>query len=261
MDETEERWLDYAWRVVNCPPAHLRLCENAGGARSGPGRVDGLDLRWPGYLGRNYHESQGILCVGAVHLEVPLAELESNPEGFRSDQTQVEAVRTWLTEGRSSGTDEIFLERMRTAYEGVGGLPRWQRWRRHFRSLVCDHLGMDETKVAWTNLAKCKCAIHLGSTQRAAQANLVRLCQQEFPVRDLVEAIRPVAVLVSVLNAKANGPIVSTWRSASCDPLVFTWQGQSGHDRHNTDPNARKFRDWTPDAAAQIRARMASGRA
>lgn len=190
--------------------------------------MDGLDLRWPGYLGRNYHESQGILCVGAVHVEVPLAELESNPEGFRSDQTQVEAVRTWLTEGRSSGTDEIFLERMRTAYEGVGGLPRWQRWRRHFRSLLCDHLGVDETKVAWPNLAKCKCAIHLGSTQRAPQANLVRLCQQEFPVRDLVEAIRPVAVLVSVLNAKANGPIVSNWRSASCDPLVFTWQGRQG---------------------------------
>lgn len=61
---TEHRWLDYAWSVVNCTPAHRGAREAAGGARPGPGRELGNELRWPGYLGRNYVERRDVLCIG-----------------------------------------------------------------------------------------------------------------------------------------------------------------------------------------------------
>lgn len=62
----EQRWLDHAWRVVDCPVEHRRARERHGGAQPGPDRVDGNELRWPGYLGRDYEPGRGVLYVGAV---------------------------------------------------------------------------------------------------------------------------------------------------------------------------------------------------
>jgi hypothetical protein len=53
---------------------------------------------------------------------------------------------------------------------------------------------MDRTQIAYTNLAKCRVSIDRGARQRAAEAVLTRLCQRDYPMADLVEAIRPVAV-------------------------------------------------------------------
>ncbi len=256
--DVEARWLDYAWDVVDCPDSHRRACEAAGGGIPGPGRVDGNDLRWPGYLGRDYCEGSGVLCVGAVHREAPLAMEATDPIIARTNRELVAGARTWLRAGRSPQSDAAYLERLRSAYEEA--LPRWPRWRRHFRTLVEDYLSMSSTQIAWTNLAKCRVSIDRGAAERASQATLTRLCQRQFPARELVEAIRPAAVLVAVLGARPGGDLVETWHSPRAAPLVFAWQGQSGHDRMNTDPAARRLSEWGPEAAERIKWAMRAGR-
>lgn len=256
LTETERRWLDYAWEVVNCPTGHRRACERAGGARPGQGRVDGNELRWPGYLGRRYGEERGVLCVGAVHREAT-PELERRDRTIgRTNAELATSAREWLAGGRSEPGDSRYLGRVRSAYEEA--LPQWARWQRHYRTLVEDYLGMSSTQIAWSNLAKCRVSIDRGPKQRSAEAALTRLCQSAFPIDRLIEAIRPVVVLVAVLNAKAGGGIVSSWESASCSPIVYTWQGQSGHDRHNTAPGARPLREWAPEMARRVKASFGS---
>jgi hypothetical protein len=76
-------------------------------------------------------------------------------------------------------------------------------------------------------------------------------------MHELVEAIRPVAVLVAVLRAGTDGDLVTRWSSPSCSPLVFSWQGQSGHDRHNTDPEARPLQQWAPEMARVVKRTLA----
>ena len=218
----------------------------------GPGRVDGNEVRWPGYLGRGYQERVGVLCVGAVHREARPEDETGNSVKQRTNAELVNAHRRWAR-GRSPDEDSVYLEAVRRAYEDA--LPHWSRWKRHFLSLVQDHLGMSRTDIAWTNLAKCRVAIHRGNKTRTAWRQLTPLCQQEFsPVGQLVEAIRPGLVLTCVLNAKTGGGIVSSWKSESSSPLVFSWQGQSGHDRHNTDPSRRRLDEWAPDMVAAYKA-------
>lgn len=255
MLTAEERWLDYAWSIVTCPAPHRDECESLGAAVPGPGRVDGNDVRWPGYLGREYREGAGILCVGAVHREARPEDETSDPVIAQTNAELAAAHRRWLRRGRSRRQDQAFIEAVRDAYERA--LPRWSRWNRHFRTLVEDHLGASPTEVAWTNLAKCRVSIHRGATARSAEAALTRLCQRDFaPMSELVEAIRPAIVLTSVLHAGRDGDIVTAWDAPSSSPVVFSWQGQSGHDRHNRDPHARRLSVWAPEAAAAYRARI-----
>ena len=259
MTATEERWLDYAWSVINCPASHRERCEARGGAVPGMGRVDGNEVRWPGYLGRGYRDGVGVLCVGAVHREGSLEDEAGDSVIRRTNAQLVSAHRRWVRCGRSRNEDHVYLEAVRRAYEDA--LPHWDRWKRHFRSLVEDYLGMDRIDIAWANLAKCRVAIHLGNKIRTAEAKLTKLCQQEFsPVSRLIDAIRPAIVLTCVLNAKGGGKIVSSWESESASPLVFSWQGRTGHDRHNTDLNRRKLKKWAPDMVAAYRGRIGSSR-
>ena len=259
MTEIEDRWLDYAWSIVNCPTFHRNRCEALGAAIPGPGRVDGNEVRWPGYLGRDYPEESGILCVAAVHREGSPEDEAGDPVIRRTNAELVDAHRRWVRCGRSSREDRAYLEAVRGAYEHA--LPRWSRWKRHFRPLVEDYLGMRRAEIAWTNLAKCRVAIHRGNRVRTAEAKLTRLCQQEFaPVSELVDRIRPALVLTCVLHARAGGGIVSSWGSQSASPLVHCWQGQSGHDRHNTTIGARKLSEWAPEMVSEYRARIVGDR-
>ena len=249
---TEKRWLDYAWSVADCPERHRKQCEALGAAVPGPGRVDGNEVRWPGYLGRDYAAGAGVLCVAAVHREARPEEEAPGSAISRTNADLVAAHRGWLRRGRSRREDSRFLESVRAAYEEA--LPHWSRWQSHFRTLVQDHLGMSTSGIAWTNLAKCRVAIHRGN--REAEADLTSFCQRDLaPVSELVEAIRPALVLVSVLNAKPGGKIVSSWDSPSASPPVFSWQGRTGHDRHNTHPDRRRLGEWAPDMAAAYRDR------
>ena len=254
MNKTEQSWLDYAWRVVNCSEPHLSACINAGAAVPGSGRVDGNDIRLPGYLGRSYQPG-GILCVAAVSREPSLEHQEKNPANARTDATLFKLTRKWIKDGRSRTSDERYLNSVRSYYEDA--LPTWDRWRRHFRTLVEEYLEMGVSDVAYTNLAKCRVSIDQGAQVRRAEATLTRLCQREFiPMRRIVDIVEPVVILVAVLNAGRNGDIVESWDGQRCSPLVYAWQGQSGHDRHNTDPRARKLHDWAPDMAKEVRRRL-----
>lgn len=123
-----------------------------------------------------------------------------------------EGARSWLASDRSPQADARYLERLRSAYEHA--LPRWPRWQRRFRTLIEDHLGMSPREIAWRNLAKCRVSIDRGSRVRAAERELTRLCQRAFPTAQLVEAIRPAAVLVAVLAGRDGGDIVATWALA-----------------------------------------------
>lgn len=252
--EVEDRWLEYAWAVLNTPDRHRAECIAGGGAVPGPGRVDGNELRWPGYLGARYEPGRSVLCVGAVHREATL-ELHADPVIASTDREFIDVARAWLRSGRSAASDAEYLDGLRAAY--VRALPSWSRWKRHFRPLVEDYLGMDRTQIAWANLAKCRVSIDRGSKQRAAEGVLTPMCQRQYPMADLVEASRPVAVLVAVLQARPGGDIVRSWSSQTCSPVVYTWQGQSGHDRHNTAPGARPLRQWAPEMAEQVRAAAA----
>lgn len=257
VTETERRWLDYAWTVVAAPEEHRAACVANGGAVPGPGRVDGNEVRWPGYLGKNYEPGRSVLCVGAVHREATAELVAGDPVIADTNRELVDVSRRWLGRGRSAENDHQYLDGLRSAY--VRALPSWSRWKRHFRPLVEDYLEMDRTQIAYANLAKCRVSIDRGARQRAAEAVLTRLCQRAYPMADLLDAIRPVAVLVAVLQARPGGDIVTTWSSPAWAPLVYAWQGQSGHDRHNTAPGARPLREWAPEMAAEVRAAQAAG--
>ena len=250
MTEIETKWLDYAWRVVNCPQSHRVACVKAGAAVSGKGRVDGNDLRLPGYLGSNYQQGS-ILCVAAVGRE-PSVEFESkNPQNAATDRKLFELTRKWMKDGRSQESDAEYLKAARLCYEEA--LPLWSRWRRHFRTLVEDYLKMTIADIAYTNLAKCRVPIHQGARPRQAEARLTRLCQSDFiPMREIVDIVRPTAVLVCVLRAGRNGDIVESWDGEHSSPLVYAWQGQSGHDQHNKTKGARRLHEWAPDMALKV---------
>jgi hypothetical protein len=74
----------------------------------------------------------------------------------------------------------------------------------------------------------------------------------------VVDAIEPAAVLCCVLDAEVGGYI--EWSSPRCSPLVFTWFGLTGHDRHNTHPDRRPFKAWASLAAQEIQARRQAAR-
>ncbi len=254
MTGTELLWLDYAWCVVNCPQSHLTACIKAGAAVPGIDRVDGNELRLPGYLGRNYRPG-GILCVAAVGREPSLEDEKKNPENAKRDARLFKLTRKWIEAGRSPENDLQYLQSVRLFYEEA--LPGWRRWRRHFNTLVESYLKMSVSDIAYTNLAKWRVPIHRGQQARQAEARLTRLCQSDFiPIREIVDILRPVAVLVGVLGAGRNGDIVERWDGEHCSPLVYAWQGQSGHDRHNTAKGARPLREWAPDMAQEVRSRL-----
>jgi hypothetical protein len=123
LSEAEGRWLDYAWSVVATPERHRTACTANGGAIPGPGRVEGNDLRWPGYLGEHYRPGRSVLCVGAVHREGTAALQAGDRVIAETDRALVEGAREWLGTGRSAHSDERYLERLRAAY--VRALPSW----------------------------------------------------------------------------------------------------------------------------------------
>ncbi|MBD3233222.1 MAG: hypothetical protein GF315_05815 [candidate division Zixibacteria bacterium] len=249
----ESKWLDYAWSVLNC--SNKQRCYDAGAAKPHPDRNDGNDLCWPGYIGRNYEPGEGILCVGAVHKELSLDALKKDAFIRRNNEDFVNSARQWLQEGRSPGADQAYLSTVRKVYERA--LPTWSRYRSHFRMLIEDYLCMDIAQIAWVNLAKCRVPVDQGTKRRAAQADLTCLCQNEGPaMSNLIEALRPVAVLVAGLKAGQDSDIVPSWDGPNWSPLVFSWQGQFGHDRHNTDPKRRSLKEWAPEMVAEIKAAL-----
>ncbi len=240
MSKMEKRWLDFAWKVVNPPQSHLDACIAAGAAVPGPDRVDGNDLRLPGYLGRNYRTG-GVLCVGAVSREPSREDEAKDRDIARTNANLFETTRKWIKEGRSPESDADYLNSIRPTYEQA--LPSWSIWGRSFRPLVEDYLRKGIADIAYTNLAKCRLPI-----DRATEP-LMRLCERGFiPIRDVVDLVQPTAVLVCVLGAGRSGDIVVSWDSERYSPLVYPFQG-----RNSTDPAGRRRSEWAPEMARKVR--------
>ena len=98
---TESRWLDYAWSVLNVSERHRAQCVAGGAAVPGAGRVDGNELRWPGYLGVDYEPGRCVLCVGAVHREATLELHATDPVIAATDDEPIAGARAWKETGRS----------------------------------------------------------------------------------------------------------------------------------------------------------------
>jgi hypothetical protein len=73
-------------------------------------------------------------------------------------------------------------------------------------------------------------------------------CRRQYPIEDLVSAIRPRVVLSCVLHAVAGGELVARWGIGHSGPLVFTWQGRTGQNAQG-----ERIQDWAPKVAQQVR--------
>jgi hypothetical protein len=129
------------------------------------------------------------------------------------------------------------LAAVRSAYEEA--LPAWNVWK-GFARLVERELSLDVTQIAYANLAKCRVPI-----ERSPDP-LVRLCQRQFPVAQLVDAIQPAVVLTCVLTARRGGPFI--WDSEDARPFVLAWHGRNG-----TDAGGRPMATWVPEAGRTLR--------
>jgi hypothetical protein len=231
--EIKDRWLQYAWEVLRCPPRHVMRCEELGASRPGPGEADGNELRWPGYIGRNFGPEPRVLCVSIAHADPRELQHGQDPRILEVNRRLVATARKWLEGGRLAESDSAYLERTRREYEKA-----WDLWRvlAKFRRLVEDHLGLDRTQVAFGNLAKCRVA---GSMERQ---RLARYCQRWMPASRLVEATAASMVLVSVIQAGTAGSIVGSWDTAEFHPRVFAFHGRRG-----TDSDGRRMEQWTQE--------------
>ncbi len=204
-------------------------------------RGDDSEPRWPGYLGRHYEQGR-VLCLAHVARSADEDREAKRPVLRRTNREIAHACRAWRAAGRTPSTDRDFLEAIRRAYQAQ--LPETDRWKRHFRSLVEDHLGLDRTHVAWANFAKCRVPVDCERDVRP----VMLACRPLYPVEDLVSAIRPRVVLSCVLDAADGGALVASWGSGHTRPLVFTWHGRTGKNLQG-----EPMREWAPRAGRQAR--------
>jgi hypothetical protein len=194
LSRLETAWLEYAREVVE-DGEHHSTCASRGGSDASLGFAP--DVRWPGYLGRDYRRG-GVLWLANVHTSFATAGL-----GPRFAQTADESVRRWR--GRFD-SDETFLDGLRNTYEiglatwTVGGWPR--------RAL--ERLGVPIAAVAYSNAARCQ------ATDTGIE--LQRHCLKRWPVQRLLDLLEPDLVLLTsktTLDATAS----STWR---CPVAAFS---------------------------------------
>lgn len=145
MNDFERQWIDYAWGVVACTPAHAADCRRSGGV----GVADGSDVRFPGFIGPDYEPGRGVLCMGHVHRYLPDRD---DVEGGRLHQIN-DALLTWRTSGRGEDADASFLAESRSAY--MASAPTWDYWNRNYAPLLRE-ARVPLREVAFANVAKCR---------------------------------------------------------------------------------------------------------
>jgi hypothetical protein len=257
----EEAWIAYAHELLDDKDHQVR-CANAGGSPSGvgldpTGSLD-PDLRWPGYLGRDYRAG-GVLCVATVH-----RDFESNGAGPQVRADIVDATRRFRDR---TITDTDYLESVRRGYEA--GLAKW---------IVGGHLGttlrtikVPLTAIAYVNAARCQYPEDRGhlpdpAARKAAKvagdktkAALLKLCWKDFPVTRIIDMLRPRFVLFA--NAPTFfrcEPHLASTRSVAA-ACIHPWQGKAGlllrplTVGNRTYPRGTALELWAPSITAHLK--------
>lgn len=207
-----QQWLAYARRIV-ADENHRAECAALGGSSDDP-ELNGVDLRWPGYLGEDYRIG-GLLCVANIHRGF----LSGGLAGDRAlvDDT-VASTRGWRDR---QVDDDDWLFAVRAMYAKGLANGGWDV-ARHF-AFAYESLGERATSIAYSNTARCQ-------HPTAAPKRLLAICLKRFPLTDLVRLLGPRLVLTS-------SPVAFEHLCGSC-PLVYFHQrygtllGYSGIDQH-----------------------------
>jgi hypothetical protein len=227
LSELERNWLDYARSVVEARPEHLEACAARHG-RSDP--ADGSQtLRWPGYLGARFEHGRGLLLVGQVHRDINSSLERADP---KVNQRYVAATTRWRSR---ESIDAEFLAETRRAYEywfGVWVSPAW----RTFRSIL-EAFGRSVEETAYANLAKCQL-----STDHSPR-KLIRLCQGEYPIGELITMLRPAAAFCAHLDA-SDQPLVNP-RSRTVPVYAFNY-------RSGVNARGERKAEWIPNAVRDV---------
>lgn len=187
----ERAWLVYARSVVQ-NEEHRLACEAAGGSPPNHPGVDASDVRWPGYLGRNYAPG-GVLCVATVHRDFASAGV-----GVAIRDRLVSGTRQWKAGGID---DEAYLAAVRDGYEA--GLRQWTVGNNIGAALQC--IGTDIQSICYVNAARCQYP-EIEPKAPAAEAKrtkaaLVHFCLSTFPIEDLVGLLQAAVVLFTNVAA------------------------------------------------------------
>ena len=190
------------------------------------------------------------MFVGSVHREFHIGRNgKKDPVLLDQERLLVRSNQAWQESGRSTLSDESYLDSTADAYEA--SIPRWPRGGVVMSLLA--KLGDSVDQAAWVNLARCQAPPTVTD-----EALLRQACQRSdvFPVSEVVDALRPSALFVAVLGTvdrttragrfhHGDGTVLdgNEWH-----PLVYVFDG-----RQLTDRNQRKFDVWSAEAAAEIR--------
>jgi hypothetical protein len=153
-----------------------------------------------------------------------------------------QADEAWRASGRSPESNAAFLQAVREHYETE--FPSWDVWT-PFRRLV-EKVNLNVCQVDFANLAKCR--------QRTGPSPdpLIRFCQRDFPMTDVVEAIRPRAVLV----ASSMVALEETLESSGAPLTATRTYGRSAPQR--SERRCRWRREWERKVVAELSSRLRS---
>ncbi len=279
----ENHWLSWAYRVVRMnvdKREHFCWCRdrltkfNAEYSESDP--AGDPTLRWPGYIGKFWKPGCGVLFVGSVH-----ADFTAGGDGSidRSEYVRrlAEANRFWRDNTDPVRTAEAYLRETQRIYAALA--PGWARG-----TVLADVLEslmreLDPATrfqhAAWTNLAHCRAKPGAESTaspeanpKKMSEYPLQLKCSSKngvFPIGELVTAIWPAAILVSV---KLVDPEFGSYRRqyewvidpstlprplGVQDPLIRAFDGSTRTEAGFWQGSPRAV--WVPNAVKEIRSR------
>ena len=224
VNDVERRWLDYAWGVVACPPAHAAECSLSGGT----GVANDSGVRFPGFIGTQYEPHRGVLCMGHIHRHLPDRD---DVEGGRLYDINA-SLSGWRTRGRSDHSDELFLVESRAAY--LASAPTWDYWNRNYAPLLND-ARVPLAEVAFANVAKCRTTTE---DDNAASVRLAKICSRVFPPEALISLLQPAAVLLASLRLDVGVG----------DATIVRWNGRTGVDEAGST-----MKNWLPYEAGRLR--------
>lgn len=171
----------YAVSVIRIDDEHRYKCEKASGAS---GTTELCErIRWPGYVGHAYTNARvRLLCCAQVH---------HGPELWRTSKS----IQSTLLQIASSDLTPQLLRDLSHAYERT--IPKWGPWT-DFKKILTP-LGLDETNIAYTNIAKC--------WQTPGRSNVekpMKECLKTFPLTQLAKTIDAQAIVLMSSTGTMN---------------------------------------------------------